>query len=153
MELFRNKRCPRCETKVPTEAGVCPGCRVNYEKFNQATNAEAKVAMREGETDRIIMRKGCPSDVNKWVLLILTFFVGFMGAHYYYVGRKKMGLFFTVFFVVGLTNAALQMMNFSGKVMEFITYLSLIWGIVLLLWIIDLAKVCFNWFRIPVSRK
>jgi len=153
MELFKNKKCPRCSKKVPKEIVVCPICMLNYQKFETATNSEAKQAMQEGETDRVLMRTGCPCDVPKWKLVLLVTFLGFLGAHYYYVGRNKMGLFFTCFFAVGLINAVVQqffrVFNFWT---ELLYLLALIWGVVVVLWLVDICKVLFNRFKIPVSR-
>lgn len=155
MNLFRNKRCPRCDEKMPVEVVVCPGCQLNFQKFDSATNAEAKQAIKQGEKERVLMRKGCPSDVNKIKLLLITIFLGFTGAHYYYVGRYKMGAFFSIFFFVGIINAILTSLLETapkGDLYQIFTLLVLTWGAVLVLWIIDMAKVCFNHFKVPVSR-
>ena len=155
MNLFRNKRCPRCATKMPTEIVVCPGCQLNFQKFDKATNNEAKEAIKQGEKDRVLMRCGRPTDVKFIPLLLITIFLGFTGAHYYYVGRYKMGAFFTIFFAVGLVNAILTTLLESmptGDLYQIFTMLVLVWGFVLMLWIIDIAKVCLNKFKIPVSR-
>ncbi|MBR6778924.1 MAG: hypothetical protein IKM43_02085 [Clostridia bacterium] len=155
MEFFKNKICPRCGKKVDKSIVVCPSCQLNYDKFNTATNAEAKQALAQGETDRVLMRTGYPSDVKKWKLILLTIFLGFTGAHYYYVGRKKMGLFFTAFFIVGITHAIITAYvdaSPKGDLWQIFTMLTLIWGVVAVLWLADIAKVVFNRFKIPVSR-
>ncbi|MBQ2120131.1 MAG: hypothetical protein II197_04125, partial [Peptococcaceae bacterium] len=59
------KRCPRCNTKTPINLNRCGGCGLNYEKFNSATNAEAKSAFRMGEKSRVLYSKNVPSDINK----------------------------------------------------------------------------------------
>ncbi len=156
MNIFRNKRCPRCSQKLPVEIVVCSSCQLNFQKFNDATNAEAKQAIRLGENDRVLMRQGYPKDVNKITMILLTVFLGFMGAHYYYVGRVKKGAFFTIFFVVGVVNAVLTMLltqTPKGDAYQVLTFLVLIWGVVLFMWIVDMVKVCFNKFKIPVSRE
>lgn len=156
MNLFRNKRCPRCNEKVPTEIVVCPSCQLNFQKFDSATNEEAKEALRMGEKDRVLMRKGRPSDVKFVPLLLITILLGFAGAHYYYVGRYKMGAFFSIFFAVGVVNAILTSLldaTPKGDLYQIFTLLVLVWGAVVALWIIDIAKVCFNKFKFPVSRK
>lgn len=155
MNLFRNKRCPRCKTKVPVEIVHCPECQLNFQKFESATNAEAKQAIRSGEKDRVLMRKGRPKDVKFVPLLLFTIFLGFCGGHYYYVGRYKMGLFFSAFFGVGIINAIITAMlktTPKGDLYQIFTLLVLVWGAVLVMWIIDIAKVCVNSFKIPVSR-
>lgn len=155
MNLFKNKRCPRCNTKMPVQIVSCPSCGLNFQKFDSATNLEAKEAIKTGETDRVLMRKGRPSDVSFIKLLLITIFFGFTGAHYYYVGRYKMGAFFSIFFVVGIVNAILTTLleaTPTGDLYQIFTLLVLIWGLVIMLWIIDIAKVCVNKFKIPVSR-
>ena len=153
MNLFNNKKCPRCEKKVPKEIAICPICMLNFQKFDSATNAQAKQAMQEGEIERVLMRKGCPCDISKWKLILITIFLGFIGAHYYYVGRNKMGIFFTCFFFVGLANAIVnQFTSLKGDFVEILYLMALIWGVVLVLWIVDICKVIFNHFKIPVSR-
>lgn len=155
MNLFKNKHCPRCNQKMPIEIVVCPSCQLNFQKFETATNKEAKEAIKEGEKDRVLMRKGVPSDVNKIVLMLLTCLLGFTGAHYYFVGRYKMGAFFSIFFFVGIINAVMSIFLTEipkSFVYELFTLLVLVWGAVLVMWIIDIVKVCFNKFKIPVSR-
>ncbi len=150
----KNKRCPRCEFKVPSEMAVCPRCQLNYQKFEKATNNEAKLAFQLGESERVLYRKGCPSDVSKVKLLLITIFLGFLGGHYYYVGRTKMGIFFSIFAFVGIVNGLLTFFLKStptGDLYQIFYVLVLVWGVVIMLWIVDIAKVCFNRFKIPVS--
>lgn len=156
MNLFRNKKCPRCAMKVPVETLICPDCRLNYQKFNEATNKEAKQALKEGEKDNVLMRKGCPSDVNKIKLLLMVIFLGFAGGHHYYVGRYKMGIVYSCFFLIGLTNAILNTMVegiASSMIYQIFTLFVLGWGIVLFMWIFDVVNIIFNKFKIPVSRR
>ena len=155
MNLFKNKRCPRCNTKVPVGTVSCPGCMLNFQKFDSATNKEAKEALKMGEKERVLMRKGCPKDVKRIKLLLMAIFLGFAGGHHYYVGRYKMGLFYTFFFIIGVTNAIVtSVLNATptGDLWQIFTLLVLAWGAVLCLWIIDIAKICVNHYKIPVSR-
>ena len=156
LSFRQNKRCPRCNTKTPAASAVCPSCQLNYQKFESATNKQAKINLRMGEKEQVLMRKGRPSDVSLVTLLLLSIFLGFMGAHHYYVGRYKMGIFYTCFFLVGVTNVILSRLvkgSLSGFVYEIFTLLVLVWGVVIFLWIIDVAKICLNKFKIPVSRE
>ena len=155
MRIGINKRCPRCNAKSPVGLVVCPGCQLNFQKFESATNAEAKQAIKQSENERVLMRKSRPSDVKFWPLFLLTLFLGYMGAHYYYVGRNKMGLFFTVFFIVGLTNAIISSIIEvvpTGDLWQVFSLMVLVWGAVIFIWIVDIAKVALNKFKIPVSR-
>jgi len=140
---------------MPVEIVTCPNCQLNFQKFENATNLEAKEALKSGEKERVLIRTGFPKDVSKIKLLLITIFLGFTGAHYYYVGRFKMGAFFTIFFGVGVLNAIINsLLNVkpTGDLYQVFVLLVLVWGAVLFLWITDIAKVCFNKFKIPVSR-
>jgi len=150
------KKCPRCQYKMMASLTSCPNCSLNFEKFNSATNKEAKVAISQGEKDRVIMRKGFPSDVRKIPFLLITIFLGMFGVHHYSVGRWKMGLTYSIFFLIGCTNAILTSFlggKLSGGLYEVFSFLVLGWGLVLILWILDVVKVITNSYRVPVSRK
>ncbi len=154
MKFREKKKCPRCGKKVASEMGACPQCKLNFQKFGSATNAEGKIALKQGEKDRVIFRTGMPSDVSKWKLLLLTTFLGFTGAHHYYVGRKNMGFFYSFFFCVGIIYTILTLaldFDWTSEIGQFFYLLVLAWGVVIMLWIVDIAKVCFNRYKIPVS--
>ena len=153
--MFNNKHCPRCSTKMQKEAMVCPSCGLNYIKFNEATNKQAKDALSQGEKDRVLLRTGCPSDVKRWKLILMCVFLGYMGGHHYYVGRKYWGLFYTCFFLIGVINAIVTMFFpqvINTDAFQVFYLLVLIWGIVIVMWIVDIFKICFNKYKIPVSR-
>lgn len=153
MKLKFKKRCPRCDTKLEEEIVICPKCKLNFQKFDMATNYEAKLAYSESDNDRVLLRRGCPSDVKKWKLLLLTIFLGYTGAHNYYVGRNKRGIFFTVFFIIGIINAIFTIKNITlnSDLGQIFYFLVLFWGIVIFMWIIDIIHIIFNRFKIPVS--
>lgn len=139
---------------MPKEINICPTCQLNYDKFNNATNSEAKVAIHMDERERVLYRRGCPSDVSKVKLLLLTIFLGFTGAHHYYVGRTGKGIFYSIFFVIGVVNAILTTVLQStphGELWEIFTLLVLVWGVVIMMWLIDIADVILNRYKIPVS--
>lgn len=153
-QKFDYKKCPRCNFKTAKSANVCPGCNLNYFKFDTATNAEAKRAIKEGDTNRVIYRTGQPNDVGKVKLLLLTIFLGFMGSHLYYIGRFKRAVFYTIFFIIGVVYSILSTIftiTTYSLIWELFYILYLVWGAVIILWIIDIVKVCFNKFKIPVS--
>lgn len=153
--IFKDKkRCPRCGKKMLSEIGVCPQCKLNFQKFFSATNKEGKIALKQGDKDRVIYRQGVPADVSKLTLLLLTVFLGFAGAHHYYVGRRNRGFFYSIFFCVGLIYSLMTVFlsfDWTSEIGQFFYVLVLIWGLVIMLWIVDIVKVCFNRFKIPVS--
>lgn len=156
MRIGLNKHCPRCNYKMPTEIVVCPQCQLNYNKFNSATNKQAKQKLRQGEKESVLMRKGRPDDVKFVPLLLMCVFLGFLGAHHYYVGRYKMGFFYSLFFTIGVAYsiiASVLKISPKGDLWQVFSFLVLGWGIVLFMWILDIAKICLNKYKIPVSRE
>lgn len=134
---------------------MCPDCELNFKKFEEATNHDAKIMLKSKQKEQVLLRASRPSDVSFWKLLLITIFTGFFGGHYYYVGRTKKGLFFTFFFFVGIINALISVfakVDLKGDLWEVFYFLVLVWGVVIALWIIDIANVCLNKFKIPVSR-
>lgn len=149
-----NKRCPRCNLKMPIGANVCPGCELNFSKFESATNKAGKIALSEGRKEDVLYRKGCPKDVDKTKLLLMAIFLGFAGGHNYYVGRIGRGLFCTIFFLFGLMNSILSVVfkaTITGWLYEIISILVLIWGAVLVMWLFDIINIILNKYKIPVS--
>lgn len=152
--IFKSKRCPRCGFKVDKEINVCPSCGLNYVKFNTATNKEAKNALHSGQNDKVLKRTGCPSDIKRWKLLLITIFLGFTGAHQFYVGKVKTGAFYCFFFIVGVVNAIVKLVAPNlphNDFLEVFNFMVLVWGVVICLWLIDIFKVSINRFKIPVS--
>lgn len=156
MNLFRTKVCPRCATRVDKDFARCPKCELNYQKFEQATNKEAKSALKEGEKDRVLMRSGCPNDVKKINLLLYAILFGFAGAHLFYVGRKKQGLLYFIFFLIGCTNAILNMtlkVMPNGELFQLFYLLVFVWFAIVIMWVYDVVMIVFNKFKIPVGLK
>lgn len=148
-----NKRCPRCNTKSAYTTVVCPSCQLNFQKFESATNADAKKMLKAGEKEHVLMKKGFTCDVKKHKVLLLAIFLGFVGAHHYYVGRTKIGLFYSLSLISYLLFYALFKFVSSSIFMYDLYMLSMfVWGFVLFMWIIDIAKICVNHYKIPVSR-
>ena len=150
------KKCPRCQNKIMASLKTCPHCSMDFEKFYTATNKEAKQAIREGEKHRVLMRMGVPSDVKMYKLLLMSIFLGFLGGHHYYVGRWKMGLAYSMFFIIGCVNGVLTTLfkgSMVGGVFAILELLVLGWGLILILWILDVIKIIFNRYKIPVGRK
>lgn len=156
MKMKINKKCPRCQFKMHASLKVCPNCSLNYEKFYTATNKDARDAIKSGKKDQVLMRSGFPQDVNKIPFLLLTIFLGFLGVHHYRVGRWKMGLTYSIFFMIACVNGVISLFfknQIPISIYDLFAFLVLGWGLVLILWILDIIKVIFNKYSVPVSRK
>lgn len=152
IKFSKKKRCPRCNNKCEKSLIICPSCSLNFNKLDIATNKEAKKALNEKDYSRVVYREGCPSDVSRVKLILLTIFLGFVGAHFYYVGRYKKGILYTCSFIIGVVYSLINSnLNPSGDAWEVFTLLAFVWAIVTFMWINDIIKVCLNKFKIPVS--
>lgn len=147
------KRCPRCRTKVPNDFGRCGNCGLNFVKFQDATNTEAKSAFRMGEKERVLHTTHRPSDVSKFKILMLCIFGGWLGFHYFSLGKLWRGIFQAIGFGFGLiyTRCAVILAIRSGYLGFFILLLGIAWAISVAIWISDILAIIFNRFKYPVS--
>ncbi len=96
------KFCSRCGQKIAKEAVVCPHCGCQVEQLSSGTatpNIVINNANTNTQTQNMIagmMKK----PKNKWVTVLLCFFLGALGAHKFYEGKIGMGILYL--FTVGL---------------------------------------------------
>lgn len=147
------KRCPRCNTKVPINWPKCGECSLNFDKFNSATNTEAKTAMRINETERVLFSTNIPSDVSRKKILISSIFGGWFGLEFFLVGRKYRGIFQLVSFILGMIYCAcLYKMNvLTGNIGNLILLCGIVWAIGVVLWLSTIVKIIFKRFKYPVA--
>ncbi len=149
------KRCPRCDTKALIYQDKCPACGLVYSRLINASNKEAKKALKRGEKHKVITDKTLPSDVSKWKLFFLALFLGMFGGHYYYIGKTKTAVAFTVSTALLMIGAAL-IQNDSSLWVEYYFWM---WFFILpascclIVLAIDLVKILCNSFRVPIALK
>ena len=147
------KRCPRCNFKTPKDIARCGNCGLNFIKFENATNSEAKTAFRLGEKERVLHSKKIPSDINKWQIFLMSLFGGLFGLHYFKVGKIWRGLFQVLGFVSAFIYACLAI-KFNirvGYLGNLIFVIGLIWLSSFIIWWADTFSILFNRFKYPVS--
>lgn len=81
------KICPRCKSAMPEDAFYCLNCGVPFEDCQKDFEAVQMQVKRQFGTWK-----------NKWVALTLCIFLGWIGAHRYYEGKKITGLIYTFTF-------------------------------------------------------
>ena len=147
------KRCPRCNFKTLNSMARCGNCGLNFEKFNTATNAEAKSAFRMGEKERVLHTRKVPSDINKWKFWLICLFGGWFGLHYFNTGKKWRG----AFQILGLTCAFVYsffIIKFNlrtGYAGNFVLMCGIIWVASFIIWLSDIVSIPLNKFKYPVS--
>lgn len=147
------KRCPRCNFKTPNDLARCGDCGLNFIKFNDATNAEAKSAFRMGEKERVLHSRHIPSDVNKITILLQCIFGGWFGLHYFSLGKKWRGIFqiLGLVFAFVYTFAAVKHNIRSGYLGNLVLVCGIIWATSFIIWLFDILSIIFNRFKYPVS--
>ena len=131
----------------------CGKCGLNYSKFQNATNAEAKSAFRMGEKERVLHTRQIPNDVNKFNILIQCIFGGWFGLHYFVLGKIWRGTFQAVgilmMFVYVYFAGHLGIRN--GFLGNFILVCGIIWLVSFIIWLVDSVSILCNRFKYPVS--
>lgn len=95
----KTKFCKYCGEKIPEDAVICIKCGRQVENLkgdqpNVVINNTNTNTVQNTTTGYVGKQK------NKWVALLLCFFLGVVGAHKFYEGKIGMGILYL--FTVGL---------------------------------------------------
>ena len=144
--------CPRCGNKIPKESSSCLYCKLSVDKIVNASNTEAKRAMRNKQKERVVLSSYRPNDIKKSKLVLMTVLLGWTGAHCYYVGRMGRGFTILLCLVLGLAFVAIpESWALHAYVSGIVAgALGFVW---LFTWWTDIVNVCVDKFRIPVVLK
>lgn len=97
------KFCKHCGGKIPVDAVVCTICGRQVEEIHSAAGTPNIVINNSNEnvnTNTNINAFVAARAKNKWVALLLCFFLGVFGGHKFYEGKIGMGILYI--FTVGL---------------------------------------------------
>lgn len=97
------KFCKHCGGKIPADAVLCTLCGRQVEEMHTSSNQPNIVINNANSnvnqnTNVVGMVPGRAK--NKWVSVLLCFFLGFFGAHKFYEGKIGMGILYL--FTAGL---------------------------------------------------
>ena len=146
--MILKQKCPRCGTKHMEQELQCDQCGLIFERLNYATNKDAKKAIKEGKANQVVYIKNTPSDVKRYKLVLFAIFLGFFGAHCFYVGRYKKAC---VMLVMGLISVVAGILAITKMTpIEIQTLLLLITASQTFMWLFDVVDVCIFKFKIPV---
>lgn len=110
----KTKFCKYCGEKIPEDAVICIKCGRQVENLK---GDQPNVVINNTNTNTNTVRNTTTGYVgkqkNKWVALLLCFFLGVVGAHKFYEGKIGMGILYL--FTVGLFGI--------GVVVDFISLL------------------------------
>ena len=98
------KFCKHCGKQIAAEAVICPACGCQVETMKSAESTPSIVINNSNQNSNqninAIPAYAFKKPKNKWVALLLCFFLGVIGAHKFYEGRAGMGLLYL--FTLGL---------------------------------------------------
>ena len=146
------KRCPRCDTKAVIYQDKCNACGLIYSRLANASNKEAKKALKRGQKNRVICDKTLPKDVNKWKLFFMALFLGLFGGHFYYVGKYKTGIVFSASIIMLLSTGLIDF-ELWYKYSFWIWFLILPASGCLVYWAVTVVQILTNTFRVPIALK
>ena len=117
MENENFKYCQHCGAQIAAAAVVCPSCGRQVQPFQQP---QQQAQQQQAAPPPIIINNTNTNmngigirPKNKWVALLLCFFLGFLGAHKFYEGKVGMGILYIFTFGLCLV----------GVLIDFITIL------------------------------
>ncbi len=125
----------------------CEECGLVFARLQYTSNKAAKKKLRKFDTDFIIYTNQYPSDLTWWKVLLMTFFTGICGGHYYYTGKYIKGGLMSASFVY-LIFAVVFNAEWSQKSETYLLYLPI--GIAGLAWMVSLVYVAFKKYKVPV---
>ena len=111
----KTKFCKHCGGKIPEDAVICTLCGRQVEDINKGANAAQPqiIINNDNINTNNVNAGGRGKEKNKWVALLLCFFLGFVGGHKFYEGKVGMGILYL--FTAGLCGI--------GVLIDFITLL------------------------------
>ena len=102
MEAQNKKFCKHCGQQIAAAAVICPLCGCQVEEMRQQA-AQPNIVINNANSNVNTNNIGYGRhgrERNKWVALLLCWFLGYLGAHKFYEGKTGMGILYL--FTVGL---------------------------------------------------
>ncbi len=101
----RIKFCKHCGAKIPEAAVICTHCGCQVEEMRPAAAEQPQIVINNTNTNTNVNKNnnvggGYGREKNKWVALLLCWFLGYIGAHKFYEGRIGAGILYL--FTLGL---------------------------------------------------
>lgn len=89
------KFCTHCGGKIDEKAVICPLCGCQVEQMAQQNPNIVINNTNSNVNTQTAVVGGVPRPPrNKWVALLLCFFLGFLGVHKFYEGKAGMGVLY-----------------------------------------------------------
>lgn len=147
------KKCPRCKIKCLISEKKCHECGLVFERLNYTSNKSAKKNLLKGRRSEVIMVSEWPYDAKKSTALLLCGFLGFTGAHNFYLGRFWKASIMLLGLLLAITTVLLSEYGLYGTpIYNIIRYIAIFPGAsVLIFWILDFISIFLERYKVPVS--
>jgi TM2 domain-containing membrane protein YozV len=155
-----NVRCPYCKARILKYTTTCPRCGIHKKQIYEASNIKAKKIIKEKTGEKVFLMARKPVDVSFTKMALLCLFLGFAGAHCFYVGRKIRGWFMACSTVIGMVGSIVSSIKEEWRtiftsiaIWEDVTLLfptDYFMLIFIIMWGIDFIAIVFNLFKYPV---
>ena len=101
-EQIKTKFCKHCGAKIPEAAVICTACGCQVEEIKKAEQPSIVITNTNTNTNANTNINGgmMKKEKNKWVAVLLCFFLGGLGVHRFYEGKIGTGILWL--FTVGL---------------------------------------------------
>lgn len=87
------KFCKHCGEKIDADCVVCPKCGKQVEELKTTSAEQPNIVINNTNTNTNV-NNGGGKPKNKWVSVLLCFFLGVFGAHKFYEGKIGMGILY-----------------------------------------------------------
>lgn len=152
------KVCPRCKTKERLQNPKCRNCGLIFDRLKNVTNRAGIKALKNKEYNKVLYMTTLPKDVS-WLKLFLTcLFFGWLGVHFYKVGRQKwfffdiIAFFFAIVYATVLTFFNVTMADLSANYLGFfLQLLSFPFAFSIIIWVGSLIQILTKTFKVPVA--
>ena len=89
----KTKFCKHCGAKIPVDAVLCTACGRQVEEL-AGNAAQPNIVINNANTNTNVNAGMFGRPKNKWVAVLLCFFLGIVGAHKFYEGKAGMGILY-----------------------------------------------------------
>lgn len=100
-EPVRTKFCKHCGAKIPEAAVICTACGCQVEEIKKA-ETQPNIVINNSNTNSNVNNNVNAAVVfgkkakNKWVAVLLCFFLGYLGIHRFYEGKIGTGILWLI---------------------------------------------------------
>ena len=146
-------RCPICGAKM-VDKKLCPYCKVTDEQVYNASNKKVSSYRKADMSDLVHFTTVIPKDVSRVKLLLLTIFLGIVGANHCYVKRTIRFLYSLISTSVAMVIVALDLIvpTLRSIVVYNIFFELVVCALTfnIMFWIFDIINAVLGTFKIPV---